>query len=76
MAVVENYFKLFHFSISGRPKKPPSNAYSLYSQLMLQSNSLKKLPSKERLSEISKRWKALSRDEKEKYTTEVQKVGF
>ena len=61
--------------MEGRPKKPPSNAYSLYSQNMLQSDKLKTLPSKERLAEISKLWKALSAKEKAQYGAEVQTVG-
>ena len=41
----------------GRPEKPPSSAYSLFSKEMLNTESIKQFPSKERMSHISESWK-------------------
>jgi upstream-binding transcription factor len=41
----------------GRPEKPPSSAYSLFSKEMLNTEFIKQFPSKERMSHISEAWK-------------------
>ena len=41
----------------GRPEKPPSSAYSLFSKEMLNTEFIKQFPSKERMSHISESWK-------------------
>ena len=41
----------------GRPEKPPSSAYSLFSKEMLNTEEIKQFPSKERMSHISESWK-------------------
>lgn len=61
-------------SISGRPKPPPRNAYSLYSQESLQNGSLKEIQSKDRLAEISKRWRALAQFERDAYSAKCEQV--
>lgn len=73
---LELYFDVLHFlfSFSGKPKKPPCNAYSLYSVIMLQSAALKAIPSKEKMAEIAKRWKSLDQSGKEQYAIQLQKV--
>lgn len=73
---LEFYIQIFHFKISfkGKPKKPPCNAYSLYSVIMLQSAALKAIPSKEKMAEIAKRWKSLDQSGKDQYANQLQKV--
>ena len=44
----------------GRPEKPPSSAYSLFSKEMLNTEAIKQFPSKERMSHISDAWKRVS----------------
>jgi len=55
----------------GRPEKPPSSAYSLFSKEMLNTESIKQFPSKERMSHISEAWKKVSESEKEVYQSQV-----
>ena len=45
----------------GRPEKPPSSAYSLFSKEMLNTEEIKQFPSKERMSHISESWKRVCR---------------
>ncbi len=55
----------------GRPEKPPSSAYSLFSKEMLNHPEIKKFPSKERMAAISQRWKLISQDQKDRYQAQV-----
>ncbi len=50
----------------GRPEKPPSSAYSLFSKEMLNHADIKKFPSKDRMAQISERWKNVDQDTKDK----------
>ncbi|QQP50107.1 Uncharacterized protein FKW44_010999 [Caligus rogercresseyi] len=50
----------------GRPEKPSSSAYSLFSKEMLNNEDIKKYPSKERMSHISELWKTLPDEKKER----------
>ena len=50
----------------GRPEKPPSSAYSLFSKEMLNNVEIKKFPSKERMAQISEKWKLLPQEQKDK----------
>ena len=50
----------------GRPEKPPSSAYSLFSKEMLNNIEIKKFPSKERMAQISEKWKLLPQQQKDK----------
>ena len=49
----------------GRPEKPPSSAYSLFSKEMLNNVEIKKFPSKERMAQISEKWKILPQEQKD-----------
>lgn len=69
-----SFFNTRYFSYKGKPKKPPCNAYSLYSVIMLQSEALRDIPSKEKMAEIARRWKSLDHSEKEDYANRLQKV--
>ena len=51
----------------GRPEKPPSSAYSLFSKEMLNDVEIKKFPSKDRMAQISERWKNVDQDTKDRY---------
>ena len=50
----------------GRPEKPPSSAYSLFSKEMLNNVEIKKFPSKDRMAQISEKWKLLPQEQKDK----------
>ena len=58
----------------GRPEKPPSSAYSLFSKEMLNTEFIKQFPSKERMSHISESWKKVSEANKETYQTKVNEA--
>ena len=58
----------------GRPEKPPSSAYSLFSKEMLNNEEIKKFPSKERMAQISEKWKVLGAEQKDKYQREVSQT--
>jgi len=58
----------------GRPEKPPSSAYSLFSKEMLNNEAIKQYPSKERMSHISEAWKKVSDAEKEVYQAQVNEM--
>ena len=49
----------------GRPEIPPSSAYSLFSKEMLNNVEIKKFPSKERMAQISEKWKILPQEQKD-----------
>ncbi|EFX79157.1 hypothetical protein DAPPUDRAFT_104634 [Daphnia pulex] len=51
----------------GRPKKPPTSGYSLFSKTLLSSNCLSKFETTERMKVIARRWKELSEEEQTKY---------
>merc|ERR1712142_22134 len=57
----------------GRPEKPPSSAYSLFSKEMLNNIEIKKFPSKERMAQISEKWKLLPQQQKDNYQAEVNR---
>merc|ERR1712038_464325 len=57
----------------GRPEKPPSSAYSLFSKEMLNNVEIKKFPSKERMAQISEKWKILPQEQKDMYQAEVNR---
>merc|ERR1712200_243618 len=57
----------------GRPEKPPSSAYSLFSKEMLNNIEIKKFPSKERMAQISEKWKLLPQQHKDNYQAEVNR---
>uniref|UniRef100_T1JB35 HMG box domain-containing protein n=1 Tax=Strigamia maritima TaxID=126957 RepID=T1JB35_STRMM len=53
----------------GKPDRPPNSGYSLYSKIMLKE--LKDIPSKEKMGEISRRWKELSDKERQSYAKQA-----
>lgn len=55
--------------IDGKPEKPPNSGYSLYSKIMLKK--LTNIPSKEKMAEISKRWKELTEKERQNYAKQA-----
>jgi len=55
----------------GKPLKPPNSGYSLFSQKLLASDSLKNVESKNRMFEISRQWKELDDEIKNKYKLEA-----
>merc|ERR1712226_686950 len=57
----------------GRPEKPPSSAYSLFSKEMLNNVEIKKFPSKDRMAQISEKWKILPQEQKDMYQAEVNR---
>jgi hypothetical protein len=59
---------------AGKPEKPPNSGYSLFSRMMLTSEEIKKVNSKQRMAQISQMWKILSVSNKRKYHDKVQQV--
>lgn len=59
---------------SGKPDKPPSNSYSLFSKKLLQSEEIKKISAKERMNHIATLWKNCSEEERNKYKAEVDEL--
>ena len=55
----------------GRPEKPPSSAYSLFSKEMLNNPEIKQYPSKERMTQISIKYKMLDQMQKDHYQAQV-----
>ena len=55
----------------GRPEKPPSSAYSLFSKEMLNNPEIKQYPSKERMTQISIKYKMLDQTQKDLYQAQV-----
>ena len=55
----------------GRPEKPPSSAYSLFSKEMLNNPEIKQYPSKERMTQISVKYKMLDQNQKDLYQAQV-----
>lgn len=58
----------------GRPEKPPSSAYSLFSKEMLNTEFIKQFPSKERMSHISEAWRKVTDADKEIYQHQVNEA--
>merc|ERR1719510_31195 len=57
----------------GRPEKPPSSSYSFISKEMLNNVEIKKFPSKDRMAQISEKWKLLPQEQKDNYQAEVNR---
>lgn len=51
----------------GKPEKPPNSAYSVFSKMMLQSEEIKQINSKERMNFIATQWKNSNDDFKDIY---------
>lgn len=62
--------------VAGKPDKPPNNAYSLFSKLILQGDDIKQVHPKERMNVISSRWKSCSEEEKKQYKERADHVSF
>ncbi|KAK2192334.1 hypothetical protein NP493_33g02078 [Ridgeia piscesae] len=54
---------------SGKPDKPPINGFNLFTSRLIVSN----FPSKQRMAEISRRWKALTDIERASFNNDAQK---
>ncbi|RWS29705.1 nucleolar transcription factor 1-A-like isoform X2 [Leptotrombidium deliense] len=57
---------------NGKPEKPPNSGYGLFSRTMLKE--VKDVPSKEKMSEIAKRWKSLPESVKQEYNFNAAKM--
>lgn len=57
------------YKSEGRPAKPPSSGYMLYTKTMLKEIG----GGKEKMAQIAKQWKELSEDERTKYSEKAQK---
>uniref|UniRef100_A0A1Y1LT48 HMG box domain-containing protein n=1 Tax=Photinus pyralis TaxID=7054 RepID=A0A1Y1LT48_PHOPY len=53
--------------LSGKPVKPPLSAYSLYAQIMLKSDEMKKIDPKLRMKVLADHWKNYTEQEKNVY---------
>lgn len=59
------------YKYEGRPQKPPSCGYILFSKLML--SEVKDVPAKEKMVIIAKRWREMSEEERAEYNQKAQK---
>ncbi|XP_013781241.1 nucleolar transcription factor 1-A-like isoform X2 [Limulus polyphemus] len=57
----------------GKPERPPNSGYSLFSRIMLRE--IKDVPSKEKMAEISKRWKLLTDAQRESHNKQARKAN-
>ncbi|RWS14231.1 nucleolar transcription factor 1-A-like isoform X2 [Dinothrombium tinctorium] len=55
----------------GKPEKPPASGYALFSKIMMKQ--VQDVPSKEKMSQIAKRWKELSDHEREEYSLQAKR---
>ncbi|XP_015792052.1 nucleolar transcription factor 1-A [Tetranychus urticae] len=55
----------------GKPERPPSSGYALFSKVELKG--IKDCPAKEKMTLIAHKWKELSQDEKNRYNQEACK---
>jgi len=56
-----------NFNDLGKPKKPPTSAYSLFISMTLQSSETASIPPKEKWNYTSTKWKAMTEEEREQY---------
>lgn len=63
--------KLLKERVAGKPTKPPTSAYSLFSRMLLKSDDIKKIPVKERMNYIALQWKNCTDDERRVYRDQV-----
>lgn len=75
-AVLTKEERLIKERVAGKPIKPPNSAYSLFSRMMLQSEDIKSINSKDRMNVISNQWKNCSEDEKKRYKERAKHVSF
>ncbi|XP_044759492.1 nucleolar transcription factor 1-A-like [Coccinella septempunctata] len=59
---------------SGKPDKPPTSAYSLFSKNLLQSDEIKKINFKDRMNHVSSLWKNCTEEEKNKFKAKVDEL--
>ncbi|XP_014246680.1 nucleolar transcription factor 1-A-like isoform X2 [Cimex lectularius] len=73
-SVLSKEEKSIYQRMEGKPEKPPSSAYSLFSKLKLKDENLKmKYPTpKERLQEIARLWKNVPKIEKDAYAAKLK----
>lgn len=57
--------------MAGKPVKPPSSAYSYFSQHMLQSEEVKQVNPRDRMNVIATIWKKIDAEEKKMYKEKV-----
>ena len=63
--------KIIRERMSGKPIKPPNSAYSLFSRMMLQSEVIKDVNPKDRMTVIAEKWKNCSEDERKEYNERI-----
>lgn len=59
------------YKLEGRPEKPPTNGYALYSKIML--SQITDVPAHEKMVLIAKRWKEMSQENREEYYRVAEK---
>ncbi|XP_030748512.1 nucleolar transcription factor 1-like [Sitophilus oryzae] len=57
--------------LAGKPKKPPTTAYSLFMSTVMQSEEIANIPIKERMNYCSVKWKHMNDEEKDQYRTQL-----
>lgn len=72
--VVSKEEKSIKERLAGKPIKPPNSAYSLFSQMMLKSEEIKKIDPKGRMKALADHWKNCSEQEKKLYQEHCEQL--
>ncbi|XP_044263332.1 nucleolar transcription factor 1-like [Tribolium madens] len=59
---------------SGKPQKPPKGPYQLFLKLMMETEEIRKINSRELINYVSDKWRACSEEEKNEYRTRVDQM--
>lgn len=67
--------KLLKERMAGKPVKPPTSVYSLFSQVMLQSEEIKNVQPQQRMTYIANNWRNCSDEDKRIYRERLQHLS-
>ncbi|KAJ3647767.1 hypothetical protein Zmor_019628 [Zophobas morio] len=59
---------------SGKPDKPPHGSYHLFSKMILESDEVRNINSKDLMNYVSEKWRACSDEEKNEYKVRVEQL--
>ncbi|EFA06402.1 nucleolar transcription factor 1 [Tribolium castaneum] len=59
---------------SGKPQRPPKGPYQLFLKMMMETDEIRKINSRDCVNYISDKWRACSEEEKAEYRTRVEQM--